>query len=214
MSEQGGDPACWADRVCEQCGRLIEHEPHVCGLRSPIVVTGPPGAGKSVVGRALAERFSRSVLVAGDEFFAFLARGRIDPWLPESQRQNEIVTRAAGSSTGAYVRGGYATIYDGVIGPWFLPTFATATGLYSLEYVLLLPSEERCVENVQTRTGHAFSDDDATRKMHLEFAKATIDERHVLRDPPDGVDAVVDVILAGVADGRFRYEVSSAAALP
>ena len=167
-----------------------------------------------MVGRALAERFERSVLVAGDEFFGFLARGRIDPWLPESERQNDIVTRAAGASTGAYVHGGYATVYDGIIGPWFLPTFATATGVYSLEYVLLLPSVERCVENVRSREGHAFDNEEATRKMHLEFAKATIDERHVLRDPPDGAAPVVDLILTGIGDGRFRYNVSSGAALP
>jgi uncharacterized protein len=22
--EQGGDPACWLDRVCDACGRLVE----------------------------------------------------------------------------------------------------------------------------------------------------------------------------------------------
>ena len=22
--EQGGDPACWLDRVCAECGRLVE----------------------------------------------------------------------------------------------------------------------------------------------------------------------------------------------
>ncbi len=174
-----------------------------------VVVTGPPGAGKSVVGRALADRFDRSVLVAGDEFFGFLARGRIDPWLPESHAQNEIVTRAAALATGEYVRGGYMTVYDGVIGPWLLETFALATGLQSLEYVILQPSVERCVDNVRTRTGHAFSDEGATRKMHDEFANATIDRRHVVIEPPDGVDAVVDLVLSGVAEGRFRYDVRS-----
>jgi dephospho-CoA kinase len=59
-----------------------------------VVVTGPPGAGKSVVARALADRFNPSVLVEGDAFFAFLASGRVDPWLPESQQQNEVVIRA------------------------------------------------------------------------------------------------------------------------
>lgn len=27
--DEGGDPACWADRVCESCGRIRE-EPHRC----------------------------------------------------------------------------------------------------------------------------------------------------------------------------------------
>ena len=29
-TEQGGDPACWADRVCEQCGQIVEDEEHRC----------------------------------------------------------------------------------------------------------------------------------------------------------------------------------------
>lgn len=44
-----------------------------------MVVTGPPGAGKSTVARILADRVEPSVLVEGDSFFAFLARGAIPP---------------------------------------------------------------------------------------------------------------------------------------
>lgn len=53
-------------------------------MGSLLVVTGPPGAGKSSVARILADSFDQSVLVEGDAFFAFLARGAIEPWLPES----------------------------------------------------------------------------------------------------------------------------------
>ena len=63
-----------------------------------VVISGPPGAGKSTVARLLADRYDPSALVEGDAFFAFLARGAIEPWLPESNEQNEVVTRAAGSS--------------------------------------------------------------------------------------------------------------------
>ncbi|MHB8296673.1 MAG: hypothetical protein ACYDH5_19090 [Acidimicrobiales bacterium] len=37
--------------------------------------------------------------------------------------------------------GGYTVVYDGVIGPWFLETFAKASGLASLHYLILLPPE-------------------------------------------------------------------------
>jgi predicted ABC-type ATPase len=177
-------------------------------VRSPallLVVTGPPGAGKSAVGKALAARFESSVLVEGDAFFAFVFRGAIPPWVPESREQNEIVTRAAASAAGQYVSGGYVTVYDGVVGAWFLPTFAAATGLDSLHYVVLLPSVERCVDRVQTRIGHGFADEAATRKMHDAFEAADIDERYVLVDPPDGVAAVTDTILARVDDGTLLY---------
>jgi hypothetical protein len=173
-----------------------------------IVVTGPPGAGKSTVAAALATRFDPSVLVAGDAFYGFLASGAVAPWLPESAAQNEVVTQASAAAAGRFARGGYATIFDGIIGPWFLPTFVTATDLECLHYVVLLPSLERCLHGVATRVGHGFDDVAATEKMHGEFARADVDARHVLTDPPDGVDAVAELIAAGIRRGAFRHEVS------
>jgi MoxR-like ATPase len=85
-------------------------------MGSLLLVTGPPGAGKSTLARLMADRFEPSALVEGDTFFAFLARGAILPWLPESTRQNEIVTEAAASAAGRYASGGYATVYDGLVG--------------------------------------------------------------------------------------------------
>jgi predicted ABC-type ATPase len=177
-------------------------------MGSLLIVTGPPGAGKSTVSRLLAGAFDSSVLVEGDAFFGFLASGAIAPWLPESNVQNEVVTEAAAAATGRFARGDYATVYDGVVGPWFLPTFAHATGLTTLDYVILLPSLERCVAGVRHRVGHVFTDEDATRKMYDEFATASIDDRHVLRDLPGGVDAVVDLITTDLDSGRFAYQVT------
>jgi cytidylate kinase len=41
-----------------------------------LVITGPPGAGKSTVARVVAHRFEPSVLVEGDAFFAFFCARR------------------------------------------------------------------------------------------------------------------------------------------
>jgi predicted ABC-type ATPase len=175
------------------------------GMASLLIVTGPPGAGKSTVARILADRFESSVLVEGDAFFAFLARGAIQPWLPASTEQNEIVTQAAAAAAGRYVSGGYETLYDGVIGPWSLAAFAEATGLDCVDYVLLLPSVDRCLERVTTRQGHGFRDKAATRKMHQEFAEADIARRHVLIDPPDQPKGVADLVVAALETESLRY---------
>jgi adenylylsulfate kinase-like enzyme len=44
-------------------------------VASLLVITGPPGAGKSTVAALVAKRSTPSVLVDGDAFFAFLDQG-------------------------------------------------------------------------------------------------------------------------------------------
>ena len=150
-----------------------------------IVVTGPPGAGKTTVARALSDIFEPSALVAGDEFFAFIRRGYIAPWTGPAHRQNEIVVSAAAAAAGRLANGGYAVVYDGVIGPLFLETFASATGLTSLHYAMLLPPEQLCMERVRDRVGHGFTDLDAATHMYKEFAGADVDRRHVVTSTDD-----------------------------
>jgi len=119
--------------------------------------------------------------------------------------QNEIVTKAAASAAGRYAAGGYTTVYDGVVGPWFLPTFLAAAGLDRNHYVVLQPTVERCLERVATREGHDFTDEHATRKTHHEFAQADIDRRHVLFEPPDQPELVAELVLAALAGESLAY---------
>ena len=170
-----------------------------------VVVTGPPGAGKSTVARLLADRFPLSALVRGDDFFAFVSGGWVAPWLPEARQQNEVVLRAAAAAAGRFAAGGYTVVYDGVVGPWFLPLFTAATGLDGLSYAVLLPSEPECLARVAARSGHGFTDADATRRMHQEFARAEVDPRHVLADPAGPPAAVAGCILDRLDEGALRY---------
>ena len=178
-----------------------------------LVVTGPPGAGKSAVSAALAARWEPSALIDGDAFFGFLRSGAIAPWLPEASAQNDVVTVAAGSAAGRFA-GGMTTIYAGVIGPWFLPRFAAATGLARLDYVVLLPPLETCLERVASRQGHGFTDLDAARHMHEQFTTrcGALDRRHLLVGPPGDVESVVEHVAAAAASGELRYDVAGTAA--
>ena len=100
------------------------------------MVTGPPGAGKSTVSQLLAADFDPGALVAGDQFFGFLRAGFIDPWRPESGKQNEVVIQSAAAAAGRLVQGGITVVYDGVVGPWFVPAFLAGTGLDRLHYAV------------------------------------------------------------------------------
>ena len=174
---------------------------------SLLVVTGPPGAGKSSVARILADAATHSVLIEGDAFFGFLASGAIEPWLPASNDQNTVVTKAAASAAGAFAIGGFTTVYDGVVGPWFLPTFGAATGLEHLDYAILLPSVEVCVQRVATRPDHGFTDEAATRRMHAEFVRARVDDRHVLRNPSGDATSVAELIESARQAGELTHAI-------
>ena len=127
------------------------------------------------------------------------------PWFPAAHGQNEVVIRAAAAATGRFVAGGFITVYDGVLGPWFLADFAGEAALDHLHYVILLPSVERCVDRVSNRLGHGFTDEDATRHMHREFAQADIDQRHVLADLPASAAETAAQMARRVQAGTLRY---------
>ena len=58
---------------------------------SMIIITGPPGAGKSTVARLVAaDQSDPSVLLTGDDFHHYIRQGYVAPWLPESSYQNEV----------------------------------------------------------------------------------------------------------------------------
>ncbi len=169
-----------------------------------LIITGPPGAGKSTVARLVADRFEPSALVQGDVFFGFVARGYIDPWLAESHEQNTVVTEATARATSVFARGGFTTIFDGMVGPWFLPTFLEHAGVESVHYAALLPSAETCVARVLARTDHGFREETVTREMHASFADGGIDPRSVIDAEPDPV-SVAGEVLRRFGAGELSY---------
>ena len=171
-----------------------------------LVVTGPPGAGKSTVSDLLVQRFEPSALVEGDRFFAFLRSGRLDPWLPESHVQNTAVIGAAAAAPRRPARDGIAVVFDGVVGPWFAREFLWASGLDELDYVVLMPSLEDCLDRVVARSGHGFTDLDAAHHMWDQFAGAGagVGPGHVLRVSGGEPEALVEEILAARGEGALR----------
>ena len=87
-----------------------------------IIITGSPGTGKTATSAIVARESSmeKSVHMHTDDFYHYLSKGAIPPYLPESNEQNLFVIEAFIEAAKRYVRGGYDVIVDGIIGPWFL----------------------------------------------------------------------------------------------
>src|SRR5207237_7142956 len=84
------------------------------GVAAPIiVVTGPCGAGKTTIGRLVAETFDPGVHLRMDDFWPFVVKGWIDPNLPEAAHQNHVLGGAAATSAMTLAEGGYTVVVDG-----------------------------------------------------------------------------------------------------
>jgi len=169
-----------------------------------IVITGPPGSGKSTVSEELALLLSPSALVQGDVFFGFLRAGAVDPWLEGAAEQNQAVIEAAAASVGRLARH-YEVVYEGVVGPWYLPAFAESAGLPSLYYALLMPPLAVCLDRVRTRTSHGFTDPAAAEHMWDDFHASLAGlDKHVI-DGVAGPTDLASMIAQRVDDGSLLY---------
>ncbi|HEU5253138.1 MAG TPA: AAA family ATPase [Solirubrobacterales bacterium] len=121
-----------------------------------LILTGPPGVGKTTVAGLLARREERSVHVEADRFFFFVKSGFVEPWDPASAEQNQLVMKTAAFAAASYAGEGYATIFEGIVIPrWTLGVVREAfeTAGVPTSYAVLRAPQADCVARVQEREG-------------------------------------------------------------
>lgn len=168
------------------------------------MLTGPPGAGKSTVARLLADELSPSVHLHTDDFYRFIRRGAVAPYLPEAQRQNETVMEVLSGSAFGYAGGGYDVVVDGVIGPWFLDVFRKAGAGFAVHYVVLRPNEAITIGRAVDRGPGALTEVAPIRSLYKQFSELGELERHVVDSGSMDAEDTTTAVLAGIARGAYR----------
>lgn len=170
-----------------------------------LILTGPPGAGKSTAARSLASVSDEpAVHLHADDFWHFIRAGAIPPYLPHAHRQNAAVMEALAQAADAYARGSYFVVVDGIVGPWFLGSFNRVS--CPLHYVVLRPALVTAIERCQSRGGDTLTDPTAITSLYEQFSDLGALENHVIDTVGQSPEDTVAAVRQALVSGSFRKD--------
>jgi chloramphenicol 3-O-phosphotransferase len=129
------------------------------GPKGVFLLTGPSAAGKSTVGRLLAEHFERSVYLEGDLFRRAITSGREEMTPTASQEaiaQLRLRYEVAAKAADAYAREGFLVVLEDVVAGDMLKEVVTSVAARPLRVVVLMPSLNTVVEREAARAERGY----------------------------------------------------------
>jgi len=173
-------------------------------MKPIILLSGPPGAGKSTVAKELISISPGPVAyIEGDKFWWFFAKGWEEPGIKTNFK---IIMRSATAAAIPYAMNDYETIVDFSIPPRFLETAIkmTKSREIPLDYVVIRPHLDICINRAATRAEGPIKD-----YKHLEEFYASFDaaQKHTIYDNESDAATIAGHIREGLNEGVFRVSI-------
>lgn len=174
-----------------------------------VIISGSPGTGKSSITKLLTENstYENAVHIHTDDFYQYICKGYIPPWLKESNKQNETVTETIAAASKSFASGGYEVFVDGVVGPWFIKPWGKLTeeGI-DVRYIVLRPDEQTTIMRAATREKNKIVplSPETVRNMWHSLSDLGKYESHAIDTTAQTVEESVMLIRKMLSGDAFR----------
>ena len=165
---------------------------------SVIFLSGPIGAGKTAVAKALLPLLPAPLsYIEGDTFWSFI-------------RKNEecalgdnfpVLVRSMTAAAVPFARSGFRVLIDFSIPPTFVQTARKILKEVQFDFVLLRPSLEVCAKRAASRAEGAIRDFAMLKNFYARFEEGTVES---ISDDNADPKSLARLIAEGLNQGRFR----------